>query len=509
MTDIKRILYGKYDKERIVSCEVTDTTVELFVQELDGTIKTEVKPFKPWILGPKKYDSSWKELDGDLYYKYIRKFNSIEEYKEAAKLKYKFNLNTVHNMKEQAMIYYGFTYFKGMTPKDVGVLSFDIETTSILHNDSSKVLLISNTFRQGDKIIKKLFSYENYSCCGEMINDWCQWVKEVNPTIIIGHNIFLFDFPYIIYCANRDGYNLNLGRDNSDLVVDNYLSKFRKDQTQFYEYRNLHIYGREIIDTFFLSIKFDVAAKKYENYKLKNIIKQEGLEKQGRSFYDADKIRFNYKDPIEWEKIKDYCIDDSDDALALFDLMIPATFYSNQMIPKPTQIMVNSATGAQLNTLMIRSYIQDGHSIPQPTEIKKYKGAISFGNPGLYKNLLKIDFASLYPNIIRTYEIYDKKKDPKKHFLQIIDFLTVDRLKDKELAQTTGDRYYKDIEQAKKLVINSGYGFLGAKGLNFNYPDGAEQITSIGRDLLKFSIKWATSKDYEEKLEVEETEELE
>src|SRR5690606_27096766 len=160
-------------------------------------------PFKPWLLGPKKFDNTWETLDGNLYYKYLKRFNTIQQFKEAAKSKYKFNLNVVSNLKEQAMILHGFTYFKGMTHKELGVLSFDIETTSIKHSENSKVLLISSTFRQGETTIKKLFAHDDYSCCGEMIADWAKWVREVNPSVILGHNIFLFDFPYIMYCAER------------------------------------------------------------------------------------------------------------------------------------------------------------------------------------------------------------------------------------------------------------------------------------------------------------------
>jgi DNA polymerase, archaea type len=496
MSDINKIIYGKYSKERIVGCEANDSSVELFIQNQDGSIISEVKPFRPWILGHRAFDSSWKRLDGQLHYKYIKKFDSIQEYRDAAKMRRKFDLNVISNMKEQAMVYNGFTYFKGMTPKEVGVLSFDIETTSIRHDSTAKVLLISSTFRKSDTTIKKLFSYDDYSNCGEMIEAWSKWVLEVNPSVIIGHNIFGFDFPYIMYCANRDGYEIKLGRDGSAIKPDSWKSKFRKDQTQFYEYVNLSIYGREIVDTFFLSLKYDIATKKYENYRLKNIIKQEGLEKPNRVFYDADKIRVNYKDPKEWKLIKEYCVDDSDDALAIYDLMIPATFYLNQMIPKAPQTIVNSASGAQLNSLMVRSYIQDGHSIPKASEVKKYQGAISFGKPGIYRNLLKVDFAALYPNIIRSYKIHDKYKDPKAYLLQICNHLTNERLLNKRLASETKNSYYTDLEQSQKICINSLYGFLGAAGLNFNYPNGAAEITRIGRELMLYSIKWATGKDY-------------
>src|ERR1035437_2153251 len=114
-------------------------------------------------------------------------------------------------------------------------------------------------------------------------------------------------------------------------------SKFRKDQSQFLDYNKCYIFGREIIDTYFLSIKFDVVQKKYESYGLKPIIKAEGLEIEGRQFYDASLIRKNYTIPEEWEKIKDYALHDADDALSLWDLQGPSSFYMCNTIPKSLQ----------------------------------------------------------------------------------------------------------------------------------------------------------------------------
>jgi len=63
--------------------------------------------------------------------------------------------------------------------------------------------------------------------------------------------------------------------------------------------------------------------------------------------------------------------------------MSPAIFYFTQLIPKSFQSVVESASGAQLNSLMVRSYMQQGHSIPKATEGADFEGAISFGIPGI------------------------------------------------------------------------------------------------------------------------------
>jgi DNA polymerase elongation subunit (family B) len=219
-----------------------------------------------------------------------------------------------------------------------------------------------------------------------------------------------------------------------------------------------------------------------------------GLEKDNRQHYDASKIKSNINNKEEWEKIKQYALDDSEDALKLYDLMIAPYFYLCQTIPKSFQELLCSATGSQINATMIRSYFQDGYSLPKASSTTDYEGAISWGKPGIYYNCIKWDVASLYPSIMRQYEIYPKDKDPNRYFLYLVNYFTNERLKNKKLAKETKDKYYDDLQSAQKIFINSCYGFLGTSGLLFNYPKGAAEVTSRGREILTKAIEWATNK---------------
>lgn len=490
------ILYGKGIQEKVVSIEIQDGSAELFIQDENGNVTSQFVPNKFWLLTNNPLQNFTK-LKGDLFYNYGRQFKTREEFLKTRNYLKNHETFCVFDPKESFQILKGETLYKGLKPQEVTILSFDIETTGAKLNDSSKLLLISNTLRKNGSIIKKLFSYDDFNDEGEMIEAWCKWVCEVDPSIITGYYINFFDFDYIKFIADKFNVQLKLGRNGSNLSVSHYESKFRKDGSQFYHYHKKHIYGREIIDGYFLALKYDIA-RKYENYKLKYIINFEGLEKKGRTFYDAAKIKDNYKDPFEWDLIKEYAKDDSDDALAIFDLMASSQFYWTQIVPMSFQAVTERATGSQINSIMNRSYLQNGHSLPKADEIKeKFEGAISYGNPGIYSNCLKWDVSSLYPSIILQYAICNKEKDPEQNFLKLVKTLTEERLKNKKLAKETGERYYKDMSESQKIGINSAYGFLGASGLNFNYLRGASEITSYGREILKGAIKWATGKEFE------------
>jgi DNA polymerase, archaea type len=491
-----RLIYGKDETKRIVSIETMESAaaLEVFVEDENNNVGSHLVSNRYWILSNQNIDGSFTRLNGNLHYKYGKQFVTRSEFISFKKQHQRSDLYSIYDPKESAMVKDGITYFKGMKPHDVSILSFDIETTTLDPTaPGASVLLISNTLRKGNKVERKLFAYTDHDSDVDMVNAWCDWVKEKNPSIICGHNIYSFDLKYLYEYMDKMGYDLRLGRNDTNIRFEEYESKFRVDGTRDLHYHKVRCYGRELVDTMFLAYKYDIG-RKYESYGLKKIIAQEGLEAKDRIFYDASQIRFKYKDPAEWELIKQYCLHDADDALKLFDLMSPPFFYMTQSVPKSFQSMIESASGSQINSVMVRSYLQEKHSIPKPSPTAEYEGAISFGNPGVYRNVFKVDVASLYPSIMIEYKVHSSQKDPNKNFLNLVQTFTERRLYHKSLAKK--DKYHDDMQAAFKIFINSCYGFLGSTGLNFNMPEGAAFVTKTGRDILSKSIEWAESKSF-------------
>jgi DNA polymerase elongation subunit (family B) len=270
------LIFGKDETEELVSIEVKDDNIWLFFN--DGRIET--RPMIYWFLTNSQYSNTTK-LKGNLYYQFIKEYNSLEKFqKDRGYMKFqkKADIYTVWDNNESAMVYNGLTLFKGLKVDDVSRLHFDIETNGLVKDQSSKVYIITNTFKHRDQIIKKVFSIDNYNNDDTlMIRDWVKWIQEINPTIINGHNILGFDFPYLSWCyGQRDGIDrdLELGRDCSEITYNKKPSKFRVDGSQDWTYHNINIFGRHIIDGAFLSVKYDFS-RKYPSWKLKEIIEYE------------------------------------------------------------------------------------------------------------------------------------------------------------------------------------------------------------------------------------------
>jgi DNA polymerase I len=123
----------------------------------------------------------------------------------------------------------------------------------------------------------------------------------------------------------------------------------------------------------------------------------------------------------------------------------------------------------------------------------EFQGAISFGIPGMYHNVFSVDFASLYPSIMLQYDVHDPAKDYKGYFPKAMKYFVDKRFEYKDKYKKTGEKVFDDMQASTKIFVNSGYGFMGAGYLLFNYPKGASFVTEKGRELLDVICKEATN----------------
>lgn len=493
---LENIIFGKDKRDNIVNISYRDGAICVYRQDREsGAISKDTEFWTPYALTNKRHASS-ERLKGDQYYKYKSPVLNAP-YEQL----YGRGIYKPRSIEEGYMLWTGTGYYKNLKHTEIEILSFDIETTTFNPNHKdAKVLLISNTFRNfKGEIQRGLFDLREFKGNEkDMIEAWCAWVRKKDPSIILGHNVISFDLFYLFNRAQNNNIDLQLGRDDDSVVtINNRVSKFRKDMTQQYEFNDIKIQGRDIVDTFFLAMKYDAASRNLTSYGLKNIEKQLGFAPENRIEWD-----FAKHPPLEvyteggalWEEFKEYCRLDSDSPIKIYDLMIPAYFYLNRSIPKTMQQMINEATGSYIDSFMVRSYLQEGFSQPVTDTKASFEGAVSMGLPGLYENVLKVDVASLYPSIMIQYGIYSPEKDPNCNMLSALTYFRDERLKNKQLG-AEGSKYHQDLSESMKIFINSMYGFLGANYLLYNCPEGAAAVTRYGREIVKKGVKWATGYD--------------
>ena len=122
-------------------------------------------------------------------------------------------------------------------------------------------------------------------------------------------------------------------------------------------------------------------------------------------------------------------------------------------------------------------------------------GYILDSRPGLYDNVLVLDFKSLYPSIIRTfgidpYALHAPGEDRIEGFQggtfaregAILPGLVRSIWEERDRAKRRGDAA---MSQATKILMNSFYGILGANGCRFHDARLASSITRRGHEIIR------------------------
>ncbi len=163
--------------------------------------------------------------------------------------------------------------------------------------------------------------------------------------------------------------------------------------------------------------------------------------------------------------------------------------------------------------------LKEGGRLSSKADDDKYMGAYVIPPvPGIHFDVVVMDFASLYPSIIKEYNIsYETVLCPHKDdednlikgtpyyicthkmgiFSYVVGFFRDIRVKyfkpkssDKNLSEKQRS-YYQTIQQALKVFINASYGVFGSLNFPLHCLPVAESITGIGQYSIKQTIKKA------------------
>ena len=126
--------------------------------------------------------------------------------------------------------------------------------------------------------------------------------------------------------------------------------------------------------------------------------------------------------------------------------------------------------------------------------------------PGLYQNVLVLDFKSLYPSIIRTFKIdpmglIEGLMEESKNGNSIAGFLGARFHREKHFLPAIIEDLWLQRDQAKKekdavrsqaikIIMNSFYGVLGSGGCRFYDQRLASSITMRGHEIMQTTGQW-------------------
>jgi len=133
-------------------------------------------------------------------------------------------------------------------------------------------------------------------------------------------------------------------------------------------------------------------------------------------------------------------------------------------------------------------------------------GYVLDSQPGIYQNVLVLDFKSLYPSIIRTFCIdplglAQSGENPVPGYMEasfsrnthILPGIIKELWQARDVAKETAN---KPLSQAIKIIMNSFYGVLGSSGCRFHSHQLASSITRRGHDIITSSRDKIEEQDY-------------
>ncbi|WP_158768740.1 DNA polymerase II [Paraglaciecola sp. L1A13] len=382
------------------------------------------------------------------------------------------------------------------------VLSIDIECSEhgelysigLVSADYQKVLMIGEA-QEGPAWIEWLDDEKT------LIKQFVHEVQRLDPDILIGWNVVNFDFRLLIERAQRYGLKLTLGRGNEAV----YWRDAPNEVNQGY----ISMPGRVVIDGI---DALKTATYQFSSFSLEFVAQT--LLGKGKLSEDVDDRLAQIKYDFLHNKVKlaEYNLQDCQLVLDIFAKTKVLDFLT--LRSQLTGLELNRVGGsvAAFINLYLPKLHRAGYISPnRPVDggLASPGGYVMTSQPGLYRNVLVLDFKSLYPSIIRTFKIdplglveglrqpeeaiqgfKDALFSREQHFLpDIITSLWQQR--------DTAKRHHDGARsQAIKILMNSFYGVLGSGGCPFYDTRLASSITLRGHEIMQTTARWVEDLGY-------------
>jgi len=425
--------------------------------------------------------------------------------------------------------------FKGFENyNEVTRLVYDLETTS-LEPQHGRIFMIGIKTNKGyHKVIECIDESEERGAIIEFFNI----IDELKPSIIGGYNSANFDWHWIFERCKILGLDpkkicKSLHPKHSFTRKDGML-KLANDVEIFTQ---TSIWGYNVIDIIHAVRRAQAINSSIKAAGLKYITKYINAESPSRVYIDHDNIgkmflnkeeywlntqNGNYKKannpayndldtkfPNVYKKITGdkivemYLDDDLDETLKVDQEFNQGSFLLAAMIPTTYERVSTMGTATLWKMLMLAWSYKHGLAIPAKQGKTDFVGGLSrLLKVGYSKNVLKLDFSSLYPSIQLVHDVFPKC-DVTGAMKGMLKYFRDTRIKYKNLASE-----YKNIDKKKsesygnkqlpiKIFINSLFGALSAPQV-FHWGDMymGEQITTTGRQYLRQMLYFFMKKGY-------------
>ncbi|MEY2561341.1 MAG: hypothetical protein QOG51_1756 [Verrucomicrobiota bacterium] len=501
------LLFGSDPTPRIVAIELGDTgTVKVYRREKDGSTTADIEPFHPFVWCDSDVTDlnlDAEKLAGDLRYGWRITVNSWKELialrnglKSAGR-----SFFALSDPVQHYLTHTGRTLFKGLPFAELRrlqleVLSFVGGETEIpdASQPADHIMSIALSDNSGWEEVIVVDATKLEESEKAALKRLTAIIKERDPDVIEGHNLFRFDLPYLVARARKAKVKLDWGRSGGFL-------RSRPSRLQIAEktidYPKFTVDGRHFVDTFLLAQFYDVGMRSLSGFERIDVAQHFGLTDETQiSSLSGKELQRAYLEDTERLRQRALCAVRETRAVA--DLLSPSYFIQAQIFPYNYQDVIVRGNATRINALFLREYYRQRHSIPEMPMVRGFEGgytAIFF--TGVARNVWHCDIASLYPSVMLQFDCFPVT-DQLQIFRSLLTDLRTFRLEAKASMRSAKERaqqqYFHALQNTFKILINSFYGYLGFAQGHFADFDAAARVTQIGRELLQKMIDWLNAR---------------
>ena len=451
---------------------------------------------------------------------------------------------------EQFMIRTGKRLFKGYENyNDLHRFDFDLETQGLNPYVHRIDQIGIHTNRGYEKLLSVNADGSNEL---EQIETFLSILAKLRPDTVVGHNSENFDWNFIIVRLQQLGSSIE---EMSQKYFTRPIYKKKKESVlklggEVEYYYPTVIWGHIVLDSLHAARRAQAIDSNMKSSNLKYLTKYLDLVKANRVYVPGDKITSTWNDTSEtfafnntdgtWYKTNDknplkedyslvsgryiverYLLDDLWETDKVEEKLNESNFLVAKLLPTTFGKVCTMGTAGIWKLIMLAWSFEHDLAIPAFGESKRFTGGLSrLLKTGYVDNIVKLDYNSLYPSIILTWNIATNI-DITGVMTSLLEYILTQREKYKELKGEAGDmakklskqldscedkeeraRLKEEIKKWKieknandkkqlplKILANSFFGSYGAPNI-FPFGDNicAEMTTCTGRQMLRLMI---------------------
>mgnify|MGYP005623609165 CR=1 FL=1 len=356
----------------------------------------------------------------------------------------------------------------------------------------------------------------------ELLEKFKEEFLDFDPDIVTGWNVIDFDFDFLRGLFDKYKIKFNLGRTNEKSKL--------KVESNFFKNSSLKISGRQVLDGLnfikdpYIRDSPTIKSKNFENFTLDAVASEmvgDGKLLKGKQRHEEIIDFFNN----DIDKLIDYNIQDCKlvydilEKSAMIDLAIERAELTGMTLDRVGSSILS------FDSLYIREATKRGSVSPTQRYSEKENGItggfVMSPASGIYDNVLVFDFKSLYPSIIRTFNIdplsfsgvgsvketYPIGKKPSKAktmtclsngaCFENTDGVLPSILSRLHIAREKAKKEKREFSSyAIKIIMNSFFGVMASPNCRYFNMDVANAITTTGQELIKKTQDMIGAKGY-------------